>query len=105
MKKIAYIVNRNTVGIVNPTKFKAHNYLPNEISDIYSKRIAYLIKISEKHEKDYLKFLFVLTLFNGDMPVNIVEQYFDPDGVISSFLYKRKFISKIKNHYFFFMKV
>ena len=101
-EKIAYIVNRNTVGIVNPTKFKAHNYLPNEISDIYSKRIAYLIKISEKHEKDYLKFLFVLTLFNGDMPVNIVEQYFDPDGVISSFLYKRKFISKIKNHYVFF---
>lgn len=101
-EKIAYVVNRNTVGIINPTKFQSHDYLPNGITDIYHKRIEYLIKESNKESKDYLRFLFVLALFEGQISVNTVEQYFDLEGAIVSFLCKRGFISRRKNFFFFY---
>lgn len=101
-EKIAYVVNRNTVGIIDPTKFQSHNFLPNKITDIYKKRINNLIQESKKEGKNYLRFLFILTLFGGQISVNIVEHYFDLDGTVVSFLRKRGFISRRKNYFIFY---
>lgn len=101
-EKLAYVVNQNTVGIINPTKFRSHDYLPNGITDIYHKRIAFLIKESNKENKDYLRFLFVLSLFEGQISVNTVENYFDLEGTVVSFLCKRGFVSRKKNYFFFY---
>ena len=101
-EKIAYIVHRNTVGIINPAKFQSHNFLPNGIAGIYQKRIKYLEQESNKEAKNYLKFLFILTLFGGQISVNIAEHYFDLDGTVVSFLHKRGFISRRKNYFIFY---
>lgn len=101
-ERLAYIVNRNTVGIVNPVTFQLHDYLPNEISDIYRKRIEYLMKISNENRQDYLKFLFVLAFYNGKISVNTAECYFDNECTVTSFLVKKKFILRHKNHYVFY---
>lgn len=100
--KMAYIVNRNTVGIVNPAEFQTHNYLPNGIEDIYSKRILYLIKASVEDGEGYLLFLFILSLFNGQISVDTVERWFDREGRIIEFLLRRGFVIKYKNYYSFY---
>ena len=100
--KIAYIVNKNTVGIVDPAEFQTHNYLPNGIEDIYSKRITYLSKVSEQGDSNYLMFLFILSLFNGQITVSTTERWFDREGMITEFLLKRGFIIKRKNYYTFY---
>lgn len=91
-EKIAYISHRNSIGIVDPAKFKLHDYMPNEICDIYKKRITFLGNTSKEDNVDYLKFLYILTLFKGQMPVSIAEDYFDRDGIIINFLTKRNFV-------------
>lgn len=100
--KLAYIDNRNAVGIINPAEFQTHNYLPNGIEDIYSKRIAYLIRISAEDNNDYLMFLFILSLFNGQLSVNTAERWIDREGKITVFLLKRRFITKRKQYYIFY---
>lgn len=99
--KIAYIVNRNTVGIINPAEFQVHNYLPNGIEDIYKRRIDYLIRVAKEDDNDYLMFLFNLSLFNGQISVRTSERWFDREGKITEFLLKRGFIIK-RNKYLTF---
>lgn len=101
-EKIAYIVNRNTVGIIDPAKFQSHDYLPNGITDIYSKRIAYLINASKNDRNNYINFLFVLAVFNGQISVSTTERYYDQEGTIIAFLHKRGFITRRNNFYFFY---
>ncbi len=100
-ERIAYVVNRNTVGIIDPGNFQFHNYLPYKIADIYQKRIEYLINVGEKEKLDYLKFLFVLAIFNGQISTYTAEVYFDRSGLVTSFLCEKRFISKQNNNYIF----
>lgn len=100
--KIAYIVNRNTVGIINPAEFQIHNYLPNGIEDIYRKRTDYLIRAAEEDDNDYLIFLFNLSLFNGQISIRTAERWFDREGKITEFLLKRGFLTKQKKYFTFY---
>lgn len=89
-EKIARLVNRNCVGIIDPTNFKSHNYLPSGVADIYRKRINHL----NKETKEYMKFLYCLSVYGGQLPSYMVEDYFDQEGTIVPFLYSKKFITK-----------
>lgn len=96
--KIARVINRDCIGIIEPAKFKSHNYLPNDIADIYKKRITHLNKISNK----YMKFLYSLAVYGGQLSYYIVQKFLDPDGTIIPFLYSKKFITKKNNIIIFF---
>lgn len=99
--KIVYIVNRNTVGILNPVEFRTHSYLPNGIQDIYSKRTAYLLKEGAADDNCYMLFLFILSVFNGQISVSAAQQWVDREGRITEYLLKRGFISRRKKYYIF----
>ena len=88
--KMAYIINRNSVGIVDPSEFQSHVYLPNGIADIYCKRINHLNKESGK----YLRFLFALYIYGGQMSMYFAERYLDIDNTTISFLCNKKFLSR-----------
>lgn len=100
--KIAYIVNRNTVGIINPEEFQIRNYLPNKIEDIYKRRIDYLVRAAKADDNDYLMFLFNLSLFNGQIAVKTAERWLDREGEITEFLLKRGFLTKRKKYLTFY---
>lgn len=53
-EKLAYIVNRNTVGIIDLSKFNTKCDIPSGISEIYCSRIKNL-KGSEKEGEALLK--------------------------------------------------
>lgn len=99
-EKIASVVNKTTVRIMDFGKFQAHDYLPTDINDIYRKRINHLLNVSNK--TNYLRYLFILILFNGQLSIKKTELYFDQDETIVSFLLKRGFISTQKNKYTFY---
>lgn len=101
-EKIASVVNKNTVRIMDFGKLQAHDYLPIDIEDIYQKRINYLLSVSKENKTNYLRYLFVLILFNGQLTIKQTELNFDQDETIVSFLLKRGFISRQKNKYIFY---
>lgn len=97
-KKIAYVINRNSVGIIDPSKFQAHDFLPTGISDIYKKRLVHLNEMSGV----YLQFLFILSVYGGEIPIGIVKKYLDSDDTIVPLLFNRKFVSKTKENIVFY---
>lgn len=101
-EKIASVVNKTTVRIMDFGKFQAHDYLPTDIKDIYRKRINYLLNVSKKDKTKYLRYLFVLILFNGQLSIRKTELYFDQDETIISFLLKRGFVLTQRNKYTFY---
>lgn len=101
-EKIASVVNKSTFRITDFGKFQSHDYLPIDIQDIYQKRINYLLNVSRKHKTNYLRYLFILVLFNGQLSIRKTEFYFDSDESIVSFLIESGFVSTQRNKYTFY---
>ena len=101
-EKIASVVNKTTFRITDFGKFQSHDYLPIDIQDIYQKRINYLLNVSRKNKTNYLRYLFILILFNGQLSIRKTELYFDPDETIISFLIESGFVSTQRNKYTFY---
>lgn len=101
-EKIVHIINRNTVGILNPATFQLHNYLPNDIDDIYKKRVTYLMEASQKDGEDYFGFLLMLAFFNGSIDAGIADNFINPDGDVLEFLCERNYILRQNASYCFY---
>lgn len=101
-EKIAHIVNRNTIGIVDIAKFKARDSIPDAINEIYEKRICNLIQCANEKNIDYLEFLFVLAVFNGQLSISTAKKSFDTNNEKADFLQIRKFIVQKNNKYEFY---
>nr|WP_301863148.1 AAA family ATPase [Methanobrevibacter smithii] len=89
-EKLAYIVNRNAVGIIDLSKFNTKCDIPEKISEIYSLRINNL-RESEKNADELLKFLLVLAAYKGEIPSDVICKFYD-DYTLTSILVKKRFI-------------
>mgnify|MGYP001160421272 FL=1 len=89
-EKLAYIVNRNTVGIIDLSKFNTKCDIPSGISEIYCSRIKNL-KGSEKEGEALLKILLVLAAYKGEISSDIIYEFYD-DYTLIPILVKKRFI-------------
>ena len=87
--------NRNTVGILNIDTFPTKDSIPNEINTIYKKRLSHLIDIYG--ENTHLSVLLLLTVFGGEIPIGLINDYFDLENDEIEELVKRRFIKYGKN--------
>lgn len=81
---IVEIVNRNTVGIIDPAIFSSKLYIPKAIHNIYQKRIEHLLKL--ENGDLYLNFLFFLCIINGCMDIETAYLYFSEQNVIENLI-------------------
>lgn len=99
-EKIAYLENENTVSIYSTYKFKLIDSLPKKISDIYEKRMLFIKKVGQKNNIDYLLFLLIMTMYNGQISEADARE-FDSASLKTRFLMERRFIKKCANTYLF----
>lgn len=88
------VVNRNTVGILNPSTFSSKVYIPNEIQNIYKKRIENLLSLTNGEK--CLQTLEILSVFNGSITLEDALFSFDED--ILNILADRRLIKIEKNN-------
>lgn len=88
--KIVELKNRNTVGVLNIDTFPTKDSIPDGISKIYQKRLEHLIHIHG--EGVYLSLLLLLTIFGGEISLNLIYDYFSSDNDIIEELTKKRFI-------------
>ena len=99
-EKIAYLESANTISIYGTYKYTLIHTLPKKIYDIYEKRIRF-VEISGKNSKiNYLMFLLILTMYNGQISESLARE-FDSDNSKVSFLIERRFIQKNHKNYIF----
>lgn len=90
---IVKLKNQNTVGILNFDTFPTKDSIPNRISKIYQKRFEHLIHIhGENGENAYLSLLLLLTVFKGEISLNLVYNYFSSDSDIVEELIQKHFV-------------
>ena len=89
--KLARIINRTTVGILNPETFSTHLDMPDKIEEIYKKRIQNLEKLNDGEElKD---FLFMASLIGGEFSKKTFLNYFENDEALLGILIERYFLA------------
>lgn len=88
--EIVKLKNRNTVGILNIDTFPTKDSIPNEIGKIYQKRFEHLINCY--FDSTYLSLLLLLTVFDGEISLDLVYDYFVSDYNIVDELIRRRFI-------------
>ena len=97
-EKLAYIVNRNSIGIIDPSSFSTKSYIPDKISDIYKLRLNHLNKIEDG--QNLLTLLLVIGLYDGELNRDILLRYYDDFTLIEK-LIKLRFIVFKNNCYRF----
>lgn len=80
--------NRNTVGIVDISKFHAKRFMPRKIADIYSQRLAHLRK--EKNGEACLHLLYKLALCNEKISLAFFNQFFEASNEQLNELMRRR---------------
>ena len=73
--KLVKVLNRNTVGILNPETFASHTYIPEKIEEIYSCRVTYLKSV--KGGPEMLEFLYLASMVGIEFPLKIFLNYFN----------------------------
>ena len=92
---IVELKNRNTVGILNIDTFPTKDSIPDEIGKIYKKRLEHLILIYGENE--HLILLLLLTVFGGEISLNLVHSYFSSDSNTVEELIQKRFIKYSEN--------
>lgn len=87
--------NRNTVGILNIDTFPTKKSIPDKINVIYQKRFKHLISIYG--ENAHLSILLLLTIFEGEISINLIFEYFELENNEIEELIKRRLIKYGKN--------
>lgn len=88
--KIVELKNRNTVGILNIDTFPTKDSIPDKIGEIYQKRIEHLIYVHS--QSAHLSLLLLLTVFGGEISLNLIYAYFSSDSDIVEELIQKRFI-------------
>lgn len=82
--------NRNTVGILNIDTFPTKDSIPDRISKIYQKRLEHLNQVHK--DNSYVSLLLLLTVFAGELSLDLVYNYFSSDSDIVEVLIQKHFI-------------
>lgn len=98
-EKLVYIINRNSVGIIDPSRFSAINGVPDKITDIYKLRLEHLQ--NEKNGQDLLFLLLVISLYNGEIHKDIILKYYDDLTLVERLVNLRYIV--FKNNYYRFI--
>lgn len=98
-ENLAYIVNRNSVGIIDPSTFSTKTSIPSKISDIYSLRLNNLI--TQENGEILLKLLLAISIYDGELHRDVLLKYFD-DFTLIERLTELRFIV-FKNNYYRFV--
>lgn len=98
--KLVVLNGKNTVDIVDITKFSARDLIPESIQKIYDKRIKN-ISSTVYNTSDYLLYLFILAIFDGEMSIETTLSYFDENEEITEYLIDKAFIIKSNGNYQF----
>lgn len=96
-EKIAYLESENTISVYTHKMISA---LPQKINDIYEKRIKFVKKTGSADKRDYLMFLLILTMYNGQFS-RLTAHEFDPDNSRVRFLLDRQFVRTMNDNYIF----
>lgn len=91
-EKLVYVVNRNSVGIIDLAKFNAKKYIPDKISKIYEQRIKHLK--SKDNFEELFQLLLVIAVYNGEIAHKTVLKYFDDLTLIGELVDSRFLIFK-----------
>ena len=73
--KIAHVVNRTTVGILNVDNFREREYIPDKIDELYKKRCNQLN--AEPDGKLMVDFLYLASFIGHKFVEKVAYQYFD----------------------------
>ena len=85
------VINRNTVGVLNPETLSSHLYMPKKMETLYQKRIENL-KTTENGEA-LVEFLFMVSLVGSEFNKKLFLNYFDNDENLLGLLIERDFLS------------
>jgi len=89
--KLVKIINRTTVGILNPETFSTHLDMPAEIEEIYKKRIQNLEQLNDG--KELVDFLFMASLIGSEFSKRTFLNYFENDETLLGILIERYFFA------------
>lgn len=84
------VINRNTVGILNPESLSSHIYMPQKMEYLYQKRIDNLKLIGDG--ENLVEFLFMVSLIGSEFSKKLVLNYFDNDENLLGILIERNFL-------------
>lgn len=84
------VINRNTVGILNPESLSSHIYMPQKMEYLYQKRIDNLRLIEDG--KILVEFLFMVSLIGSEFSKTLVLNYFNDDENCLGILIERNFL-------------
>ena len=93
--KLAHIINRSTVGILNIDTFALKKYIPDAVEKIYKNRCSTLVK--EPNGVRMLDFLFLVSFIGITFPKEIPLLYFHENSQFIDILIKRKFLTFTEN--------
>lgn len=88
--ELVKIINRNTVGILNPETFSTHLEMPDKIGEIYKKRIQNLSLLNDGQE--LIDFLFMASLIGNEFNKRTFLNYFENDETLLGLLIERYFL-------------
>lgn len=88
--KIAHVVNRTTVGILNVDNFREREYIPDKIDELYKKRCNQLK--AEPDGKLMVDFLYLASFIGHKFVEKVAYQYFDGKLYLLENLVQKKFL-------------
>lgn len=93
--KLAHIINRTTVGILNIDTFSKKVYIPAKIEELYRDRCNILK--TEKNGVQMLDFLYLVSFIGNSFPKEAALLYFEENDGLITYLMNRKFLSYTEN--------
>lgn len=93
--KLAVLINRNTVGILNVSTFNAKPYIPKTIHDIYEDRLSFLLR--QPNGQVLFNFLLVLSLVKEAFSREDVIQFLGEEDPSIDTLFYRKLVRTDEN--------
>ena len=101
--KIAHVVNRTTVGILNVDNFREREYIPDKIDELYKKRCNQLK--AEPDGKLMVDFLYLASFIGHKFVEKVAYQYFDGKlYLLENLVQKNFYYFRKKENFLFIMK-